>query len=208
MSPGNPLLNGAPSVRGSRGFEAMAINPAGTHLYAVLEGGTEADPDPLRRMVLEFSLSARAFTGRTWSYRTEHAGHLIADAAALDADRLAIIERDDGDGLKALFRRVYVVDLRRVNRGGVLEKHEVVDLAAIPDPNRISWPPIHEGDVGLGNPFRVTCESIEAVLPLADDRLLLGCDNNLPSSGRNPGRADDTEFIVVRVPGLRAQGRD
>jgi hypothetical protein len=32
--------------------------------------------------------------------------------------------------------------------------------------------------------------------------LLLGCDNNLPNTGRNPNIADDNEFIVVNVPGL------
>jgi glycerophosphoryl diester phosphodiesterase len=34
-------------------------------------------------------------------------------------------------------------------------------------------------------------------------RLLIGCDNNLPNTGRNPMIADDTELIVVKVPGLR-----
>jgi glycerophosphoryl diester phosphodiesterase len=37
---------------------------------------------------------------------------------------------------------------------------------------------------------------------LGPSRLLVGCDNNLPNSGRNPTRADDTELIVVDVPGL------
>jgi glycerophosphoryl diester phosphodiesterase len=36
------------------------------------------------------------------------------------------------------------------------------------------------------------------------DRLLLGCDNNFPNKGRNPDLADDTELIVVKVPGLRS----
>jgi hypothetical protein len=29
---------------------------------------------------------------------------------------------------------------------------------------------------------------------------LIGCDNNLPNTGRNPAVADDTELIVVKVP--------
>jgi hypothetical protein len=81
-------------------------------------------------------------------------------------------------------------------------KTQLVDLAAIPDPDLVSLPPLHAGDVGLGDPFRVTCESVEAVHPVGGHRLLVGCDNNLPNSGRNPGRADDNEFILVRVPGL------
>jgi glycerophosphoryl diester phosphodiesterase len=56
--------------------------------------------------------------------------------------------------------------------------------------------------VGLGDPFRVTCESVEAVHPVGGSDLLIGCDNNLPNLGRNPTIADDTELIVVRVPAL------
>jgi glycerophosphoryl diester phosphodiesterase len=87
---------------------------------------------------------------------------------------------------------------------GFLAKAHVVDLAAIPDPDLVSLPAIHAGDVGLGDPFRVTCESIEAVHRISGSRLLLGCDNNFPNTGRNPGRADDSELIVVALPGLRS----
>ena len=80
----------------------------------------------------------------------------------------------------------------------------MVDLAAIPDPDGVSLPPIHDGDVGLGDPFRVTCESIEAVHLVDGERLLLGCDNNFPNKGRNPDLADDNEFIIVKVPGLKS----
>ena len=44
-------------------------------------------------------------------------------------------------------------------------------------------------------------ESIEALHVISSHRLLLGCDNNFPNTGRNPGRADDTELITVRIPG-------
>jgi glutathione S-transferase len=44
--------------------------------------------------------------------------------------------------------------------------------------------------------------SLEAIHPLGHDRLMIGCDNNLPNTGRNPNLADDNEFIVIDVPGL------
>ena len=88
--------------------------------------------------------------------------------------------------------------------GGRAKKTLLVDLASIPDPGLVSLPAIHPGDVGLGNPFRVTCESVEAVHPIRGGRLVIGCDNNFPNTGRNPGRADDNEFIVVKVDGLSA----
>ncbi|GAA1041232.1 hypothetical protein GCM10009557_64490 [Virgisporangium ochraceum] len=42
------------------------------------------------------------------------------------------------------------------------------------------------------------------MLPLRGDRVLVANDNNFPGNdGRIPGRADDTELVVVTVPGLR-----
>jgi glycerophosphoryl diester phosphodiesterase len=125
----------------------------------------------------------------------------VADAWALDANRLVVIERDAGRNLTATFRNVYVVDLPAAP-GSVVTKRQVVDLAATADPDLVSLPEKYPGDVGLGNPYRVTCESVEAVHVLGPSRLLVGCDNNLPNSGRNLTRADDTELIVINVPDL------
>lgn len=204
-SPNNPFLDGqAPSHPNSRGFEAMAMTPNGKTLYAALEGPTVADPDRSRRYIYEFSPAGNAFTGNVWQYHTEDPAFLVSDMWALDDHRVVLMERDGGRGLAATFRRVYVVDFGRVGEDGFLEKALAVDLARIPDPDLVSLPPIHEGDVGLGDPFQVTCESVEAIHAIDGERLLIGCDNNLPNPGRNPGRADDNEFIVVRVPGLKS----
>ena len=128
---------------------------------------------------------------------------MVADAWGLDSHRMVVIERDGGRGLTAVFRSVYVVDLKKLDADGFVQKTLAVDLAAIPDPNLISLPERYPGDVGLGNPFRVTCESVEAVHVVGRGRLLVGCDNNLPNTGRNPGRADDTELITIDVPSLK-----
>jgi glycerophosphoryl diester phosphodiesterase len=205
QSPSNPFLGGQPATQpGSRGIEAMAISPNGRFLYAALEGPTVADTpvDPLRRYIFEFSVKDETFTGRTWQYHVENTANLVADMAALDRHHMVVIERDGGRGVTALFRNVYEIDLRDVDDAGFVEKKLVVDLTKIPDPNLVSLPEIHPGDLGLGDPFWVMCESIEAIHPLGHDRLMLGCDNNLPNTGRNPALADDNEFIVVDVPGL------
>jgi glycerophosphoryl diester phosphodiesterase len=204
MSPANPFLGGQPATQpNSRGYEAMGISPNGAFLYAALEGATVAEAGSTRRIVFEFSIHDRAFTGRTWSYRTEQPAYMVADMWAIDRHHLVVIERDAGRGLTATFRNVYVVDLTAVDAAGALVKTLAVDLTAIPDPGLVSLPEIHPGDVGLGNPFRVTCESVESVHQVSGAKLLITCDNNLPNTGRNPVIADDTELIVVMVPDLR-----
>ena len=205
-SPNNPSLGGAAATQpNSRGFEAMAISPNGKTLWATLEGATVADgTSSVRRRVFEFSTVSRSFTGRSWNLAAESPPNMIADAWALDGHRMVVIERDGGRGLAAVFRGVYVVDLKKVGADRDVAKRQAVDLTNIADPDLISLPELHAGDVGLGNPFRVVCESIEAIQVLSASRLLLACDNNLPNTGRNPGRADDTEIIVVDVPGLKS----
>jgi hypothetical protein len=201
VSPNNPLLDGAPNTHpNSRGLEAMAITPDRKYLYAALEGATLADPDQSRRYIFEFSTVHRTFTGRILQYRTENPGYMVADMQAPDRHRLIAIERDAGRGLDALFRSVYVVDARRTDPAGFLEKNRLVDLTSVPDPDLVSLPALRPGDVGLGDPYRVTCESVEAVHIVRRNRILVGCDNNLPNTGRNPGRADDSEFILIDVP--------
>lgn len=203
QSPNNPFLAGPATQPNSRGIEAMAISPNGMNLYAVLEGPTVADSDKTRRLVFEFSIEDEAFTGRTWQYHMDRADLLVADIAALDQHRLILIERDLGSGVNALVRKLTVVDLRQIGTDGFLDKAVAVDLAAIPDPDLVSLPPLHAGDVGLGPVFQVTCESIEAVHVLDGERALLACDNNFPNKARNPGLPDDNELIVVKVPGLK-----
>lgn len=201
-SPNNPLLGGAaPTQPNSRGIEAMGIS--GRYLYPILEGATVADAaaDPTRRLVFEYDTRSGEFTGRQWVYRADPALGFVADAAPLGPNRLVVVERDNGV-TPGVARRVYVVDLREIGPDGSLVKRQVVDLANIPDPDLISLPEIHPGDIGLGNPFRVVCESVEAIRVLPRDRVLVGCDNNFPNRGRNPNRADDDEFIVVAVPML------
>jgi glycerophosphoryl diester phosphodiesterase len=100
-------------------------------------------------------------------------------------------------------KQAFVIDLRKTDASGALAKRQVLDLENLRDPALISLPG-RPGDVGLGDPFRVMCESIEALHVLPGRALLLGCDNNFPNTGRNPSLADDNEFIVVKVPGLKS----
>lgn len=204
QSPDNPTLNGAPpTLPSSRGFEGMAISPNGHTLYPMLEGALIGDPDQQRRIIKEFDIRRGAYTGVQYQYRVDAPSNSIGDLTALDRNRLLVIERDGKQGVEAQFKRIFVVDLRRTDASGFLVKHEVLDLLRIRDPNHISLP-ARSGDIGLGDPFSFPFVTIESVLPLGGNRLLVINDNNFPfSTGRNPNAPDDTEFIIVHVDALK-----
>jgi glycerophosphoryl diester phosphodiesterase len=199
MSPDNPFLLGRqPNLASSNGFEGMALSKDGRTLYPFLEGPLVGD-DTLRRVVFEFDVRERRFTGRTWTYRMSREGTLVSDVTALDGDHLIVLERDNGQGAAAEWKRAFVIDVP--GRRGTLEKRQVVDLLAIRDPDEISLP-ARPGDVGLGDPFAFPYQTVESVLPVGGDRLAVVNDTNFGSTGRNPSLPDYSDFIVVEVPRL------
>jgi hypothetical protein len=209
QSPQNPFLPNpdAWTIRGSRGFEGTARSIDGKTLYPMLEGALRNDPDVRRRILNEFDLRSETYTGRTWQYHVDAAfpDAVIGDLTALDEHRFVLIERDDAQGADARQKKVYVIDLRRVDAQGFLEKRLVVDLLRIRDPNGISLP-ARPGEFGVGDPFSFPLQSVESLEVLGGERLLVASDNNYPfSDGRwiARDRPDDTELIVVRAPALR-----
>jgi hypothetical protein len=208
-SPQNPFLPNpdAWTLRASRGFEGMARSINGKTLYPMLEGALRDDPDPRRRILNEFDLRSETYTGRMWQYRVDAAfpDAVIGDLTALDQHRLVLIERDDAQGAEARQKKIYLIDLRRIDADGFLEKRLVLDLLRIPDPEGISLPP-RPGEFGVGDPFSFPLQSVESLEVLGGERLLIANDNNYPfSDGRwiARDRPDDTELIVVRAPALR-----
>jgi hypothetical protein len=209
MSPQNPFLPNpdAWNLPQSRGFEGMALSIDGKTLHPMNEGALRNDPDQRRRVLNEFDVRTRAYTGRTWSYRTDAAfpNAVIGDLTALDEHRFVLIERDDAQGTDALQKKIYAIDLRRVDGDGYLEKRLVLDLLRIRDPAGISLP-ARPGEFGVGDPFSFPLQSVESLAVLGGERLLIANDNNYPGSdGRwiARDRPDDTELIVVQAPALR-----
>ncbi len=201
-SPDNPLSDEANLGR-SNGFEGMAISKNRKTLYPVLEGPVEGD-DPHVRRVYEFDLRSGRYVGRRADYRVADPSLLVSDFTALDGRRFIALERDNSEGLEAEHKQGFVVDLRDPARGGTLAKRRVVDLLDLRDPAAISLPG-RPGDVGLGDPFAMPYVTIESVLPVGGDRLAIVNDTNFGSTGRNPQLPDPSDFIVVRVPGLRGE---
>jgi glycerophosphoryl diester phosphodiesterase len=128
------------------------------------------------------------------------AGTLVSDATALDADRIIVTERDNDQGPAAQWKKAFLIDTPA--RKPVLQKKEIVDLLDIRDRNLISFP-ARPGDFGLGDPFSFPYVTVEAVLPVGGNDLAFVNDTNFGSTGRNPSLPDYSDFIIVKVPGLR-----
>ena len=192
QSPDNPLLGGGmPNLLSSKGFEGMAIAPGGRTLYPMLEGALTTDPDRRRLIINEFDVPQRLYTGRQWFYKMDNPAFAIGDLTAVTRYHLLVIERDGGQGDGALFKKIFLVDLRRVDADGFLLKQEVADLLDIDDPFRLG---------GSSPIFRFPFTTIESVIPLGARTLGVLNDNNYPfSAGRTPMQPDPNEFIIIRL---------
>src|SRR5262245_32794186 len=152
MSPDNPLLLGrTPNLASSNGYEAMALSKDGDTLSPILEGPL-VGADPLDRVVFEFDVKDRRFTGKRWTYRMSRPDTLVSDATVLDRDHSVVLERDNNQGPAAEWKRAFVI--RTPGNAQTIEKRQVVDLLNLRDPHLISLP-ARPGDFGLGDPFKM-----------------------------------------------------
>jgi hypothetical protein len=208
----NPQRTLAANLADSGGFEGMALNASRSKLYTLLEKAINGDPVRTRLIISEFSLHARQYTGKTFAYIMDSPGNAIGDFTALTDRQFVIIERDGGQGdasdprftNPARFKKIFKIDLDRVDASGNLIKEEVVDLMNIYDPRDVA-------DDGRTNTvFTFPFVTIEDVLVLDNNRLLVINDNNYPgSSGREFGVPDNNEFIILHTaPLLRGEECD
>lgn len=213
--PGGPVT-GINTGR-SGGYEGMALGEDGTTLYPLLEkpfydeeaGELETvDGVPVLRL-LEFDTVAGAWSDAVLYYPLDDISHAIGDFNFIEGTRALIIERDGREGDPRLedftdpvqFKRIYLVDLNRADENGVLEKIAYIDLMDIQDPDGIAPRGTIEGQFNF--PF-VTIENVDRV---DETTIVVANDNNYPGSvGREPGRADDNEIILLDVADfLRAE---
>ena len=192
-SPQNPFLGGeTPNLGRSKGFEGMAISPNSKTLYPMLEGPLAGDIQS-RLLINEFDLKRGAYTGKQWAYRMEaeaSTGQAIGDLTAVNASLFLVIERDNFEGANAKFKKIFLIDLNRVDAQGFLVKTQVADLLRIADPDGLAG----------GGTFRFPFQTIESVIPLGARRIGVLDDNNYPfSNGRVPGEPDPNEFIILRL---------
>jgi hypothetical protein len=189
------VVNGAAvaNLGSSGGFEGMAINASGTRLYTLLEKTVAGDAAGSLR-INEFDLASEAYTGLSWRYQLEPQGTAIGDMTAVDDERFIVIERNGGTGTSttAPFKRLFLVDISGVPDGGAARKTEIADLMNLADPDDLN----RDGSRVYSMPF----VTIEDVLVLDDNSLLVVNDNNFPYGGGRALASDDTEFVRITLP--------
>ncbi|TJZ69012.1 esterase-like activity of phytase family protein [Chitiniphilus eburneus] len=183
----------------SGGFEGMAISPDGKKLYPLLEQPLHGD-DAKTLLIHEFDIASRSYTGVTMKYRLEDRGTNIGDFILINATEGIVIERDPSQGDPNGHKKLYRIKLG--GNGETVTKTQLVDLMKIADPQGITAGG-KPGDIALGNPFGMPFNTIEDVLLLDAQTLLVIDDNNYPFSvGRHLGTGDpdDSEFVKIRLP--------
>ncbi len=175
----------------SKGFEGLAASPDGRYLYPLLEGTVTGDPAGHLRLN-EFDLRTGAYTSKRYTYPLDAPNLAIGDAIAIDKHRFLVIERDNGQDVGAVIKRLYVADTRDRNRDGLLDKTLLVDLMNVANPKRLG---------GFGTTFTFPFQTIENVVILDERTVAVLNDNNFPfSTGRTPGVAEDNEWITIKLP--------
>jgi glycerophosphoryl diester phosphodiesterase len=189
----------SPGIPRSRGFEGMALSADGSKLYPMLEGALIDDPDQTRRIINEFDLSSKSYTGNQFYYRMENPSHAIGDFIAVNDHEYLVIERDGSQGDLNGFKKIFKIDSSNSGNGSFAPKVEVVDLLNISDPDTISLP-ADPGDIGLGDPFAFPFVTIEDVVIIDPSTIGVLNDNNYPfSTGRNASEPDDNEFVLISL---------
>lgn len=186
------LSSAAANLPASGGFEGFAIAPGGKLAYGLLEKTVAGDPaGQLRLMRYDLGTRHWALAGR---YVLEQGGEAIGDLTPVNDSQMLVIERDNGQGETAKFKRLYLIDLAAKNADGTLRKTLVADLMALADPRGLA--PSTRGGV-----FSFPYFTIENVLVLGPDTLLVANDNNYPATGgRGADVKDQTEFLWIKLP--------
>ena len=193
MAPQNPHLNGGvANLPGSGGFEGMAINPAGDKLYTLMEKSVAGDAAGTLR-INEFSIDSESYTGASFRYKLDAAGVAIGDMTALNDHEFIVIERNNATATAGgtPFKKLFRIDINRVDAQGYVSKTELVDLMNIADPNDLNG----DGKTTFTFPF----VTIESVLVLDQNTLLIANDNNYPGTGGRDLGSDPTEFLKIQL---------
>jgi len=187
------------AVPTSGGFEGMALRADPPALLPMLEQPLIGAPtDEL--VIHEFDLTQKTYTKRRWIYPLDPRATAIGDLQLDDAGRALVIERDPSEAKLSGYKTIHRALLGPP--GPIRDKQLLVDLLAIADPHRLA--PAAASDIGVGGErFALPFVTIESLLALPGERLLVLNDNNYPfGRGRHPGSdaPDDSELVLLQLP--------
>lgn len=185
------VSSAAANLPSSGGFEGFTIAPGGKVAYGLLEKTVSGDlPGQLRLMSYDLSTRKWALVGR---YPLEQGGEAIGDLTPVNANEYLVIERDNKQGADAKLKRIYKIDLTQQNADGTFKKTLVADLMNLADPQGLA--PSTRGGV-FGFPYF----TIENVLVLDANTILVANDNNYPATGgRGADIKDQNEFLWIKL---------
>ena len=188
QSPQNPSLGDSlPNLERSKGFEGLAFSPDRKTLYPLLEGTVDGDPENALR-IYEFDVESAAYNGLVGYYPTTD-GNPIGDFTPINDHEFLVIERDENEGEEAEFKKVFKIDISQVDENGFVAKEEVVDLLNVEDPDDLNG----DGQTTYSMPFI----TIEDVVVVDEDTILVANDNNYPFSQGREGDIDNNEAVLI-----------
>lgn len=116
-------------------------------------------------------------------------GNPIGDFTPINDHEFLVIERDANQGEEAKFKKIFKIDISQVDENGFVAKEEVVDLLNIDDPNDFNG----DGETTYDMPFT----TIENVVVVDRDTILVANDNNYPFSQGREGDIDNNEVALI-----------
>ena len=199
----------------SGGYEGMALQPSTGLLWAMLEKPL-VDSEAPALTVMAFDPEAREWTGETFQFLLAEGATAIGDFNFIDDTRALVIERDNGEGdpsLKcegeakpdcfphpAMLKRVVLIDTASVDDNGMVRRIGHIDLMDIADPDGLARLET-AANRDLTGKFTLPFFTIEDVMRVDEEHIIVATDNNLPfSSGRQLDEAMANEFVLLAVP--------
>ncbi|MBD2018969.1 esterase-like activity of phytase family protein, partial [Leptolyngbya sp. FACHB-36] len=178
------------NLGGSRGFEGMAISPDKSTLYPLLEGFVIGDPTNALR-IHRVDAATGEFQGLVGYYQLANPANAIGDFTVVNDTEYLVIERDNGQGATAQFKKIFKVDLSKTDANGFVAKEEIADLLNIQDPNDLD---------GNGSAtYRMPFQTIEDALVIDANTILVANDNNYPFSLGRPPAIDNNEIVLLQL---------
>ena len=181
----------------SQGFEGMAFSPDRQTIYPMLEGTVVGDPAGSVR-IYKFDVASESYQGLVGRYQLASTSNAIpterfaiGDFTPINNNEFLVIERDNGQGSTALFKKIFKVDFSKIDANGFVSKEEVANLLNIQDTNDLNG----DGKTTYDMPF----QTIEDVLVIDSKTILVANDNNYPFSIGRPPAIDNNEMVVLEL---------